>query len=256
MSRTPCPAKAPSTSPQESAVLNEPGKTKPITLDMLAAPQSLVRTLFGLENVMRSHGVNDEHARYKEALKLLLARYADEKLAGASGNRQLSLQVFEGGDPGFMGRVNEVYKHAACLYGQAQTLYHPEIRSALGERTLRDLVCSIQGLNLSSASSESMQQIFMSFVPAILKKNLDQFFTPASLTDAMVEMAAPGPLPSSHQPNMLAAFLMSSLGTGGIAGMPPEPAGCEGGGGGGGGPLPPPTPPPGGGGGVRYPPPP
>ena len=38
-----------------------------------------------------------------------------------------------------------------------------------------------------------MQQVFMTFVPVVFKKDLSQYFTPASLIDTMVRMVAPGP---------------------------------------------------------------
>ena len=66
---------------------------KAITVDTLTKPTNLVAILQGLANVMRSHGVNDEQKRYKETVKLLLARYVDERKARGEDNKQLRLQV-------------------------------------------------------------------------------------------------------------------------------------------------------------------
>ena len=186
--------------------------SKAIVVDILAKPTNLVATLQSLANVMRSHGVNDEQKRYKETVKLLLARYVDERKARGSENKQLRLQVLAGDDSSFLTRVERVYAEAALRYQRVQTLFSPEPKPELDESTLRDLVRVIQGLEFSSASSDTMQQVFMTFVPVVFKKNLSQFFTPASLIDTMVRMVAPGPTEKVADPAMgTADFLTSAL---------------------------------------------
>jgi len=54
------------------------------------------------------------------------------------------------------------------------------------------MVEKIQGLNLLESSTDSMQQVFMTFVPAVFKKELDQYFTPLTLINCMVEVLRPG----------------------------------------------------------------
>ena len=185
--------------------------SKAITVDTLTKPTNLVATLQGLANVMRSHGVNDEQKRYRETVKLLLARYVDEKKARGSDNKQLRLQVLSGDDTGFLSRVERMYTEAAIRYQRVQTLFSP-VGPELDESTLRDLVSVIQGFDFSSASSDTMQQVFMTFVPVVFKKNLSQYFTPASLIDTMVRMAAPGPTEKVADPAMgTADFLTSAL---------------------------------------------
>jgi len=57
-----------------------------------------------------------------------------------------------------------------------------------------------------------MQQVFMTFVPVVFKKNLSQFFTPVSLIDTMVQMVAPGPTEKIADPAMgTADFLTSAM---------------------------------------------
>ena len=186
--------------------------SKAITVDTLTKPANLVATLQGLANIMRSHGVNDEQKRYKETVKLLLARYVDEKKARGSENKQLRLQVLAGDDTGFKSRVERMYTQAAVRYQRVKTLFTPVTRPELDERTLRDLVCAIQGFDFSSASSNTMQQVFMTFVPVVFKKNLSQYFTPASLIDTMLQMVAPGPTEKIADPAMgTADFLTSAL---------------------------------------------
>ena len=186
--------------------------SKAITVDTLTKPPNLVSTLQNLANVMRSHGVNDEQKRYKETVKLLLARYVDEKKARGSDNKQLRLQVLAGDDTGFLSRVERLYTEAAIRYQRVQTLFTPVTKPDLEERTLRDLVCAIQGFDFSSASSNTMQQVFMTFVPVVFKKNLSQYFTPASLIDTMIQMVAPGPTEKIADPAMgTADFLTSAL---------------------------------------------
>ena len=185
---------------------------KPITVDTLTKPSNLVSTLQGLANVMRSNGINNQEVRYKETVKLLLARYVDERKARGTANRQLSLQVHAGTDHGFLRRVSQVYKDASVRYQRVRTLFSPTAESELDENTLKSLVSTIQGFDLSSASNDTMQQVFMTFAPVVFKRDLSQYFTPLTLIDAMVEMVAPGPTEKIADPAMgTADFLTSTL---------------------------------------------
>ena len=177
-------------------------QTKPITVDVLTQPSNLVAALFELANIMRSHGINDETLRYRETVKLLLARYVDERQARTRSDRVLQLQVYPESDSTFMDRVGKVYATSATRYSHAKTLFHPVAGSELDERVLRHLVESIQGFDLSSASNETMQQIFMSFVPAVFKKSLSQYFTPISLIETVVSMVGIGPNDKIADPAM------------------------------------------------------
>ncbi|MDP1720947.1 MAG: N-6 DNA methylase [Candidatus Nanopelagicaceae bacterium] len=187
-------------------------RSKPLSLDSLLPAENLVATLFGIANVMRSHGINDEQLRYKETVKLLLARYIDEREAKNRAGHELHLQVHEGADPTFQNRVAAIYEIAAIRYSRATSLFRPQAQSELSDATLRDCVRAIQGVNLSSASNDVMQQVFMSFVPSVFKKSLDQYFTPTTLIDAMVEMTGIGPTDKVADPAMgTADFLTSAM---------------------------------------------
>ncbi len=187
-------------------------KDKPITVDDLWPPTNLVKTLFGIANVMRSHGINDEQIRYKETVKLILARYCDERAASASKDKKLSLQVYPGNDSNFLVRVNKVYSTSATRYKQAETLFHPVPGSELPERTLREIVRSIQGIAFTKAGKDVMQEIFLSFVPAVFKTDLGQFFTPLTLVDSMVEFVCVGPNDKVADPAMgTADFLVAAM---------------------------------------------
>jgi type I restriction enzyme M protein len=175
---------------------------KALTYPDLVKGVNLVGILFNLANVMRSHSINEPQLRYKETVKLLLARYCDEKEGMEASDEPLSLQVFLGTDPKFMERLTALYRTAANRYSKAQSLFNPVAVSELPERALRDIVRSIQGIEFSSASNETMQQVFMSFVPAVFKKNLDQYFTPISLIQAVVQMAKIGPNDKVADPGM------------------------------------------------------
>ncbi len=191
-------------------------KSRPLTVDRLLEPEDFAGTLLNIANVMRSHGVNDQQQRYRETVKLLLARYVDERAAAAKlragGLGDLDLQVYEGTDPGFWDRVKAVYVKSAKRYGNAASLFTPFATSELAEPTLRDVIRSVQHVNLSSASNDAMQQVFMSFVPAVFKKDLDQYFTPSSLIETMVDMVDIGPDDTVIDPAMgTADFLTASL---------------------------------------------
>jgi type I restriction enzyme M protein len=187
-------------------------QSKPITVENLTQPANLVAALFELANIMRSHGVNDEQLRYRETVKLLLARYVDERQAKAREDGVLRLQVYRDADPTFMKRVGKVYADSANRYSHAKTLFQPTAGSELDERVLRPLVESIQGFDLSSASNETMQQVFMSFVPAVFKKVLSQYFTPISLIETVVKMVEIGPTDKIADPAMgTADFLTAAM---------------------------------------------
>lgn len=187
-------------------------KAKPITWENLSPAENLVSILFQVANVMRSHGINDEQLRYKETVKLILARYCDEREAKTTKKKELSLQVLKGTDPKFNERIKKIYKASARRYSNAKTLFYPSKETELEERTLRECIKIIQGTRFTDASNEAMQQVFMSFVPAVFKKNLDQFFTPQSLIKTMVHMVDIGPNDSICDPAMgTADFLTSAL---------------------------------------------
>jgi type I restriction enzyme M protein len=177
-------------------------QAKPIAVVNLTQPANLVATLFELANIMRSHGINDEPLRYRETVKLLLARYVDERQARSRDDGVLKLQVYPESDPTFMERVGRVYLDSANRYSHAHTLFRPVRGSELDERVLRPLVESIQGFDLSAASNETMQQVFMSFVPAVFKKVLSQYFTPISLIETVVSMVDIGPTDKVADPAM------------------------------------------------------
>lgn len=183
---------------------------KPISLTDLRPATNLMGVLHSLANVFRSHKINDEATRYRETVKLILARYCDERAAKAPPH-QLGLQVLPGGDPQFMKRVGAIYSVAANRYQRAETLFGANNgQPVLAEAALREAVKLIEGYEFTAASSEVMQQVFMSFVPAVFKKSLDQYFTPLSLIEAMVDMADIGPNDTVADPAMGTADFLSA----------------------------------------------
>ena len=88
----------------------------------------------------------------------------------------MGLQVLTGGDSGFLSRVEGLYGEAAVRYRRVQTLFTPTSKPDLEERTIRDLVCAIQGFDFSSASSDTMQQVFMTFVARRFQKEPEPIF--------------------------------------------------------------------------------
>ena len=182
---------------------------KLLTYFDLSEKGNLVGILFNIANVMRSHGVNDEHIRYKETVKLLLARYCDERESQGS-SKPLALQVYPEGDPSFMPRVTACYSTAAKRYSRAKTIFGAGPVTELSERSLREIIRQIQGVNFSASSNETMQQVFMSFVPAVFKKNLDQYFTPIGLVKAMVETVRIGPNEKIADPGMGTADFLTA----------------------------------------------
>lgn len=177
-------------------------RAKPLVYSDLDQSANIMKVLMDIANAMRSHGINDERVRYRETVKLLLARYCDEKECKENPKTPLALQVLPGTDPQFAERVGEMYEVAASRYSRAKNLFSPTRRSDLPEKALRDIVRSIQGIEFISASNETMQQVFMSFVPTLFKKILDQYFTPIGLIQTMVEMVRVGPNDKIADPGM------------------------------------------------------
>ncbi|MER9407370.1 N-6 DNA methylase [Mesorhizobium caraganae] len=105
-----------------------------------------------------------------------------------------------------------LYQIAAKRYSRAKGLFDGSKTTALPERTLRAIVKKIQGINFHAASNETMQQVFMSFVPAVFKKALDQYFTPIELVKCMVDMVSIGPNDKIVDPGMgTADFLTAAV---------------------------------------------
>lgn len=182
---------------------------KKLKYEDLIKPEDISATLMDIANILRSNHVNDESSRYRETVKLLLAKYIDEREAKETGG-DLILQVVPGADVGFSARVDKLYKRAARIYSKATSIFRRD-SSELEEKALRDMVQKVQGLNLLDSSSDSMQQVFMNFVPAVFKKDLDQYFTPLTLVNSMVEILAPGPNDKVSDPAMGTADFLTAV---------------------------------------------
>lgn len=115
----------------------------------------------------------------------------DEREAKESGNELILQYPTEGVDHNFKARVDALYEKTAKFYSKAKTLFATK-SSELDTEALRNMILKIQGLNLLDSSTDSMQQVFMTFVPAVFKKELDQYFTPLTLINCMVEVLKPG----------------------------------------------------------------
>jgi type I restriction enzyme M protein len=188
----------------------DPYRRKLLAHHDLIPNQNLVSVLYGIADTMRSHSINDDHTRFKETVKLILARLCDEREAAASESRPLALQIYPDGDAGFLARVTEIYNVARRRYSRAKTLYGQGPVTELPEQALREIVRKIQGIDFRAASNETMQQVFMSFVPAVFKKPLGQYFTPINLIKTMVQMVRIGILDKIADPAMGTADFLTA----------------------------------------------
>lgn len=185
-------------------------KYKKLKYENLIKPEDISATLMDIANTLRSNHINDDSTRYRETVKLLLAKYIDEREAKESGE-DLVLQVVAGADVEFLHRVTELYNRTARIYSKAKSIFSTA-NIDVDEKALRDMVTKVQGLNLLDSSSDSMQQVFMTFVPAVFKKDLDQYFTPLTLVNCMVEILKPGPNDKVADPAMgTADFLTAAM---------------------------------------------
>ncbi len=174
----------------------------------LIEPEDITATLMDIANILRSNQVNDDSVRYRETVKLLLAKYIDEREAKETGE-DLIMQVVPGNDPSFISRIKALYSRTARIYSKAKSVFGNYDYEA-DEKTLKEMVHKVQGLNLLNSSSDSMQQVFMTFVPAVFKKDLDQYFTPLTLVNCMVEILRPGPNDKVADPAMGTADFLSA----------------------------------------------
>lgn len=174
----------------------------------LIKPEDITATLMDIANILRSNQVNDDATRYRETVKLLLAKYIDEREAKETGD-DLIMQVVPGSDTTFLKRIKELYARTARVYSKAKSIFGAHGYEA-DEKTLREMIEKVQGLNLLDSSSDSMQQVFMTFVPAVFKKDLDQYFTPLTLVNSMVEILHPGPNDKVADPAMGTADFLSA----------------------------------------------
>lgn len=176
----------------------------------LIKPEDISATLMDIANTLRSNHINDDSARYRETVKLLLAKYIDER-EGRESKGDLILQIVPGKDCAFIDRIKALYKRTARIYSNASSIFLQDT-PGLEDRVIREIVEKVQGLNLLDSSSDSMQQVFMTFVPAVFKKDLDQYFTPLTLVNCMVEILRPGPNDKVADPAMgTADFLTATM---------------------------------------------
>lgn len=185
-----------------------PYRYKKLKYRDLIKPEDITATLIDIANILRSNQVNDDSTRYRETVKLLLAKYIDEREAKETGE-DLLMQVVPGEDLSFETRIKSLYSRTARVYSKAKSIFGNYGFDA-DAKTLREMVQKVQGLNLLDSSSDSMQQVFMTFVPAVFKKDLDQYFTPLTLVNCMVEILRPGPNDKVADPAMGTADFLSA----------------------------------------------
>lgn len=185
-----------------------PYRYKKLKYRDLIKPEDITATLMDIANILRSNQVNDDSTRYRETVKLLLAKYIDEREAKETGE-DLLMQVVPGEDLSFETRIKSLYSRTARVYSKAKSIFGNYGFDA-DAKTLREMVQKVQGLNLLDSSSDSMQQVFMTFVPAVFKKDLDQYFTPLTLVNCMVEILRPGPNDKVADPAMGTADFLSA----------------------------------------------
>jgi len=104
-----------------------------------------------------------------------------------------------------------MYTKAALRYSRVKTLFHPKTEPDFDEATLRDLITKIQGFDLSSASSDTMQQVFMTFVLSSSRRPQSVFH--ASIIDRYDgKDGRPGPTEKIADPAMgTADFLTAAM---------------------------------------------
>ena len=137
-----------------------------------------------IEQKIHNLGATNKDFRYKEIFKIFLSKFYDE-IQNKDG--RLKFQFF------YKEKNNELYKRITRLYKEAYIYYSSntpiklETSFYLSESILKECVLLLQDYSLIQTHQLVLQEFFMYFAPILLRKELDQYYTPQELVDFMVE---------------------------------------------------------------------
>jgi len=151
-------------------------------LKSLSRPQIFLQAL---EQKIHNLGATNKAFRYKEIFKILLTKYYDEMKNKKSEylhfqflNKEKELELSQ--------RLASLYNDA-FIYYSSNTPIQLEKSFCLNENILKECVLLLQDYSLIKTHQSVLQDFFMSFAPILLRKELDQYYTPPELVHFIVE---------------------------------------------------------------------
>ena len=138
-----------------------------------------------LEQKIHNLGATNKNFRYKEIFKIFLAKYYDEKKN--KNQKYLEFQLLNNEkNSEFNKRITSLYSDA-FLYYSSSTPIKLETSFNLNENILKECVSLLQDYSLIKTNQLVLQDFFVYFAPILLRKELDQYFTPQELVNFIVE---------------------------------------------------------------------
>lgn len=151
-------------------------------LKQIEKPKKLLEQL---EQKIHNLGATNKDFRYKEIFKIFLSKYYDE--IKNKNNLTLDFQIFYNEKHSELNkRMISLYKDAFFYYS-SNTPIKLETSFHLNENILKECVFLLQEYSLIKTNQFVLQEFFMYFAPILLRKELDQYYTPQELVNFMVE---------------------------------------------------------------------
>ena len=152
------------------------------SLKDIARPKKLLELL---EQKIHNLGATNKNFRYKEIFKIFLAKYYDET---KNKNKEfLEFQLFDKEkDHEFNKRITSLYSDA-FIYYSSNTPIKLETSFNLYENILKECVFLLQDYSFIKTNQLVLQEFFMYFAPILLRKELDQYYTPQELVHFIIE---------------------------------------------------------------------
>nr|AYC64084.1 hypothetical protein [Johnson-sea-linkia profunda] len=151
-------------------------------LKQISRPQKLLELL---EQKIHNLGATNKDFRYKEIFKILLSKYYDETKNKNSAFLDFQLLNKEK-DDALNKRISALYNEA-YIYYSSNTPIKLEIAFNLNKNILKECIVLLQDYSLIKTDQLVLQDFFMYFAPILLRKELDQYYTPQELVSFMVE---------------------------------------------------------------------
>lgn len=149
-------------------------------LKRIEKPKKLLELL---EQKIHNLGGTNKNFRYKEIFKIFLSKYYDE----IKNNLTLEFLLFPNEKHSELNkRIISLYKDA-FFYSSSNTPLKLESSFSLNVNILKECVVLLQEYSLVQTNQLVLQEFFMYFAPILLRKELDQYYTPQELVNFMVE---------------------------------------------------------------------
>nr|YP_009518929.1 hypothetical protein [Boodleopsis pusilla]AYC64800.1 hypothetical protein [Boodleopsis pusilla] len=138
-----------------------------------------------IEQKIHNLGATNKDFRYKEIFKIFLSKFYDE--TKNKNKKYLDFQLLNlEKDSELKKRITSLYNEA-FIYYSSNTPIKLETSFNLPANILKECVFLLQDYSLIKTNQLVLQEFFMYFAPILLRKELDQYYTPQQVVDFMVE---------------------------------------------------------------------